>query len=56
VDIGGPYSETSNHRKYWLMVVDDYSRKNWSYYLKHKNNIGEPLSQLFTKLKGGGMP
>ena len=56
VDIGGPYTGTPRNSKFWLMVVDDFSRKKWSYYLKSKDDIAKPLKTLLDKIKGNGWP
>ena len=43
VDLSGPFIPTLKGNKYWLMIVDDYTRKKWSFYLPSKDKIGIPL-------------
>jgi len=40
VDMWGPYSFTSIHgHKYFLTIVDDYSRYTWVFPLKQKSEV-----------------
>ena len=37
-----------NHNKYVFVIVDDFSRYTWTFFLKHKNNTFEHF-KIFTK-------
>ena len=42
LDLFGPMQVRSiNHNKYVLVIVDDFSRYTWTFFLKHKNNTFE---------------
>ena len=44
VDIWGPYLIPSIHgHKYFLTMVDDYSRYTWIFLLKHKSEVVKAL-------------
>jgi hypothetical protein len=53
IDISGPYAKSAVGNKYWVMAVDDYTRKRWSYFIKKKSDIGTVIEALRTKLAGG---
>jgi hypothetical protein len=39
-DVGGPISpQSQDGYKYWLLIVDDYSRFPWIYFLKKKSDV-----------------
>ena len=39
-DLWGPSSEISKGRaRYLLTIIDDFSRKTWVYFLRHKNEV-----------------
>ena len=52
VDISGPYGLSPRGNRYWVMVVDDFTRKKWSFYIKSKDKVAEPIDPLIIKLKG----
>jgi hypothetical protein len=33
IDISGPYAKSAVGNQYWVMAVDDYTRKCWSYFI-----------------------
>lgn len=46
-DICGPMHEESlNGSKYFLLLVDDYSRMQWVYFLKQKNEALERIREF----------
>ena len=46
-DISGPVQTMSiGGCKYFLTFIDDYSRKTWVYFLKHKSNAFSCLQQF----------
>ena len=43
-DVGGPVKPTSREGyRYWLMLVDDFTGKPWTYFAKTKDEIGALL-------------
>jgi len=47
VDIWGPYSIPSIHgHKYFLIIVDDYSRYTWIFLLKRKSEVVKALENF----------
>jgi len=47
VDIWGPYSIPSIHgHKYFLTIVDDYSRHTWIFSLKQKSEVVKVLKNF----------
>ena len=54
IDISGPYAKSAVGNQYWVMAVDDYTRKRWSYFIKKKSDIGIVIGALLTKLAGAG--
>ena len=40
IDISGPHAKSAVGNQYWVMAVDDYTRKRWSYFIKKKSDIG----------------
>lgn len=41
LDVGGPvsYHKGKAVHKYWLVIVDDYSRYRWVYLMQHKSDV-----------------
>ena len=52
IDISGPYKKTLVSSKYWILVVDDKTRKAWSFFVRQKKEIGKVASSLIQLLKG----
>jgi transposase InsO family protein len=52
VDISGPYKKTPSGNKFWVMVVDDYSRKKWSFFAANKSDLATTIEPLLTLLAG----
>lgn len=51
VDISGPFTKSLIRSAYWLMIVDDYSGKKWTHFLKAKSEIHEALRGVLLSLK-----
>ena len=51
VDISGPYTKTVVGSKYWILFVDDYSGKSWSFFASKKDELSKQADFLFTKLQ-----
>ena len=56
LDISGPYSDSLNQNKYWLRIVDDYTRYSWDCFLPRKVGIHVPLLKLVVANKAAGKP
>ena len=54
IDISGSYAKSAVGNQYWVMAVDDYTRKRWSYFIKKKSDIRTVIGALLTKLAGAG--
>jgi hypothetical protein len=51
-DISGPYKKSIIGSNYWvLLVVDDYSSKAWSFFVKKKSEMSKIIENLVIKLK-----
>jgi hypothetical protein len=56
LDISGRYSDSLNKNKYWLRIVDDYTRYSWDCFLPRKSGIQVPLLKLVVMNKAAGKP
>jgi hypothetical protein len=56
LDISGPYSDSLNQNKYWLRIVDDFTRFSWDCFLPKKSGIHVPLGKLLKMNKMAGRP
>jgi hypothetical protein len=52
VDISGPYKQTYVGSKYWILFVDDFSRKSWSFFVNAKSALSDVADGLFLQLRG----
>ena len=50
VDISGPYKKSIIGSNYWILVVDQYSGKAWSFFVKKKSQLSPILDDHVTKL------
>ena len=50
-DISGPYKKSIIGSTYWVLVVDEFSGKSWSYFVKKKSQISTSLNDLLSKLQ-----
>ncbi len=44
IDTSGPFSKTIKGNRYWIKIVDDYSRYSWSIFVKKKSELPDLLS------------
>ncbi|GJZ24503.1 putative ribonuclease H-like domain-containing protein [Tanacetum coccineum] len=52
MDLFGPTSVSSlNHKWYFLVVIDDFSRFTWTFFLKSKDETGSILMNLITEIE-----
>ena len=56
VDFSGPYTPTVTGNTYWLLAVDDFSRKSWCMFAKRKSEIANLLQPLLAELQGAKKP
>ena len=52
LDISGPYKMALTGNKFWVLIVDDFTRKAWSFFVKNKKESKRVLEELLTLLKG----
>ncbi len=52
LDISGPYKMSLAGSKYWVLVVDDKTRKAWSFFVSNKNEAKKVASNLLSILRG----
>ena len=54
IDTSGPYPRSLGGNKYWFKIVDDYSRKNWNHFMKHKSDVPTIVEKFIIKMKAKG--
>jgi len=52
IDISGPFANTPRNNKYWVMVVDDYTRKKWSLFIRTRDEIATATEKIVVMLNG----
>jgi hypothetical protein len=52
LDISGPYKNTVKGSKFWILIVDDKTRKAWSFFVNKKSDIKKVTNNLVLLLKG----
>jgi len=55
VDISGPYHPTLKGNRFWLKIVDDFSRYSVSKFIRYKNQLCDELIKHVLILNGNGM-
>jgi hypothetical protein len=55
LDTSGPFSPTLNGYKYWIQVVDDFTRYGFCGFNKNKKGMGAFIRKLIEKLRAMGM-
>ncbi|MFM5988005.1 MAG: reverse transcriptase domain-containing protein [Sphaerospermopsis kisseleviana] len=55
MDISGPYKMSLIGSKFWVLLVDDLTRKAWSFFVKTKNEAKTVTGQLLTLFKGANV-
>ena len=53
-DISGPYKKSLIGSNYWILFVDQYSGKAWSFFVPRKNGMAKVANALFTQLRSAG--
>ena len=51
VDLSGIASKSIGGSKYWMLVIDDFTKFKWSYFLKRKNELSEILVNQIKSLR-----
>ena len=51
VDTSGPLKPDRRGYKYWFKIVDDYSRKNWNFFMKAKSEVTKELEKFILMMK-----
>ena len=51
VDTSGPYPESLSGNRYWIQIVDDFSRKGWSKFRKSKVDLPKVVDEHITYLR-----
>ena len=51
VDTSGPYARSLGGHKYWFKIIDDYSRKNWNYFMKEKSDVPDTLDKFIQDMQ-----
>ena len=46
VGISGPYKKSLVGSEYWVLIIDDFTRKCWSFFIKKKHIIDEVLKRF----------
>ncbi|MEM7375749.1 MAG: hypothetical protein AAF587_44560, partial [Bacteroidota bacterium] len=58
IDLSTPVKERSlfqgtiNWKRYWLLIVDEFTRMKWSRFLTKKSNLPDEMFRFLMKLKG----
>ena len=55
IDLSGPYKKSQAQSEYWLLVIDDFSGKAWSAFLKSKTHAGKLVKDHIKFLEVKGM-
>ena len=51
IDTSGPHPQSLRRYKYWIKIVDDFSRKNWNYFAKAKSEVPRILERFILMMK-----
>jgi len=54
IDIASVNKKSIGGAKYWLLVVDDFSRKKWSFFLKNKSELSGTMKDFVQEQRGLG--
>ena len=55
LDISGPYKKTVKGSQYWVLIVDDKTRKAWSFFVPKKSDVKKVAESLVLLLKGASV-
>ena len=53
-DISGPYKKSIIGNNCWVVVIDEYSSKSWSYFVSKKSELASKVTELVTQLLAAG--
>ena len=53
-DISGPYKKSIIGNNFWVLVVDEYSGKSWSYFVSRKSDLALKVTELVSQLLAAG--
>ena len=57
VELNGPkVVESDRGRRYTLIVLDEFSRYTWVYFLRHKSDAAETFKQFLSDTRADGVP
>ena len=56
VDMAGPFTDILIGNRYWIGVVDDYSRFSWSLFTKTKSQLPKKIEEFFKNMTSHGTP
>ena len=56
VDTSGPYPESLSGNRYWIQIVDDFSRKGWSKFRKSKVDLPKVVEEHVRYLRTCNYP
>ena len=54
-DISGPYKKSIIGSNYWILIVDEFSGKAWSFFTKTKTDISKVTDNLVSTLKASSI-
>ena len=54
IDISGPYPKTNKGNKYWIKIVDDYSRFSYRKFMESKSDIIKEVPKYIQKMNAKG--
>ena len=54
VDTTGPFLETFIWNRYWIGILDNYSRYSWSFFTETKSQLPKNIEECFHKLTSCG--
>ena len=54
VDISSVNATSAGGKRYWGMVVDNYSRYKWSVFLKNKNELSSKVFPIIEMIRAKG--
>ncbi|GAX29244.1 hypothetical protein FisN_28Lu116, partial [Fistulifera solaris] len=52
IDLSGPYKKSLGQSTYWILIVDDFTHKAWSFFVSQKSMIKKVMEEFLERLKG----
>jgi hypothetical protein len=56
IDISGPYRKMKGEQRYWILMVDDFSRYKWTSIVTDKKQIGPYFERFVKAMKANNYP